>query len=251
MTRALLIRGMLVGLLAGLLMFGFGRVFGEPSVDRAIGFEAAAVHGHGHDHGPPSAEPESFSRATQSGIGLLTGTVVYAAAFGGLLALVFAYAHGRVGAARPRAVAATLAACGFLSLCLVPMAIYPANPPAVGEAATIAQRTALFFILIGVSVFGLVGAVMLRGILRRRLDDWSATLAAVACYVLLIAGAAALLPAIDEVPPGFPATTLWRFRLASVGLQLVMWTTLGLGFGWAAERLLSPQRPGLMHGVRI
>jgi Probable cobalt transporter subunit (CbtA) len=32
---------MLVGLVAGLLVFGFGKVFGEPQVDRAIGFESA------------------------------------------------------------------------------------------------------------------------------------------------------------------------------------------------------------------
>jgi hypothetical protein len=41
MVRALLIRGMLVGLIAGLLVFGFGKVFGEPQVDRAISFESA------------------------------------------------------------------------------------------------------------------------------------------------------------------------------------------------------------------
>ena len=39
MVRNLLIRGMLVGLLAGLLVFAFGRFFGEPQVDRAIAFE--------------------------------------------------------------------------------------------------------------------------------------------------------------------------------------------------------------------
>ena len=33
MVRALLIRGMLAGFVAGLLVFGFGRVFGEPPVD--------------------------------------------------------------------------------------------------------------------------------------------------------------------------------------------------------------------------
>ena len=39
MVRTLLVRGMLVGLVAGLLAFGVGRLFGEPQVDRAIGFE--------------------------------------------------------------------------------------------------------------------------------------------------------------------------------------------------------------------
>ena len=45
MTRAFLVRGMLVGILAGLLTFGFLKVYGEPQVDRAIAFESAAAQG--------------------------------------------------------------------------------------------------------------------------------------------------------------------------------------------------------------
>ena len=40
MVRTLLVRGMLVGIVAGLLSFGFLKVYGEPQVDRAIAFEA-------------------------------------------------------------------------------------------------------------------------------------------------------------------------------------------------------------------
>ena len=274
MARSLLIRGMLVGLLAGLLMFTFGKVFGEPSVDRAIAFEAAAdaakalsahdqaLHDHavlGHDHaaaGPAhdhallsavdEPEPELFSRSTQSGIGLLTGVAVYGTAFGGLFALVFAYAFGRLGTARPRAVAALLAAAGFLAISVVPMIIYPSNPPAVGEADTIAHRTALYFIMIAISVAATVGGIVLRTKLVERTDAWTATLSAMGVYVAVIIVAAVLLPGIDEVPSDFPATVLWHFRLASMGLQLVMWSTFGVVFGYAAERLLAPQRyPGL------
>ena len=39
MVRTLLVRGMLVGIVAGLLSFGFLKVYGEPQVDRAIAFE--------------------------------------------------------------------------------------------------------------------------------------------------------------------------------------------------------------------
>ena len=38
------------------------------------------------------------------------------------------------------------------------------------------------------------------------------------------------------VPAAFPATALWRFRLASVGVQAVLWATLGIGFGALTER---------------
>ena len=39
MVGFLLTRGMLVGIVAGILCFGFLKIFGEPSVDRAIAFE--------------------------------------------------------------------------------------------------------------------------------------------------------------------------------------------------------------------
>ena len=69
--------------------------------------------------------PELVSRSVQPSIGLLTGIIVYGAALGGLFALVFAVAYGRVGPLGPRAVAALLAAGAFAALYLVPSL----NPP--------------------------------------------------------------------------------------------------------------------------
>lgn len=52
---SLLYRGMLVGLVAGLIAFGFARLYGEPYVDRAIAFEESheaaeeAQSGHSHE----------------------------------------------------------------------------------------------------------------------------------------------------------------------------------------------------------
>ena len=45
-----------------------------------------------------------------------------------------------------------------------------------------------------------------------------------------------VMPGTDPVPAAFPATALWRFRLASVGVQAVLWATLGIGFGALTER---------------
>ena len=44
------------------------------------------------------------------------------------------------------------------------------------------------------------------------------------------------MPGLNEVPAGFPATTLWRFRLGSLATQLTLWTALGLIFGPLTER---------------
>jgi len=139
--------GMLVGVLAGLLASGFAWIFGEPQVDLAISFEQ-----HMHHMAGEASEPELVSRAVQSTAGLLTGIVVYGCALGGIFALVFAYAYGRIGRLTPRATATVLAAAGFLTLILVPQIKYPANPPAVGDRDTIGPRTALYFTMMAISV---------------------------------------------------------------------------------------------------
>src|SRR5271168_808566 len=101
MARTLLVRGMLVGVVAGLLSFGFLKVYGEPQVDRAITFEAhmdeskaAADKASGHMHMSDEEEPELVSRSTQAGLGLFVAVIVYSAAFGGLFGLAFAFAYG-------------------------------------------------------------------------------------------------------------------------------------------------------------
>ena len=55
----------------------------------------------------------------------------YNVAFGGLFALAFALAYGRMGDFDPRATAALLAALGLVVAYIVPNFKYPANPPLV------------------------------------------------------------------------------------------------------------------------
>jgi predicted cobalt transporter CbtA len=242
MVGALLVRGMLVGLMAGLLAFGFAKIIGEPQVDKAIAFEAKMDHAamdHGMDHPKDEApEPELVSRAVQSTIGLLTGVVVYGTAMGGLFALVFAYASGRVGRIGPRGLAALLALAGFMAIVLVPQLKYPANPPAVGDADTIGYRTGLFFVMLAISIAAMVLAVNIGRQLLAAHGLWTAALTAGAVFVVIIVAAEYLLPDINEVPDEFPAVVLWRFRIAALGMQLVMWASLGLLFGWLTERSL-------------
>jgi hypothetical protein len=64
---------------------------------------------------------------------------------------------------------------------------------------------------------------------------------------LLVAAAQVALPAINEVPEQFSAVVLWQFRVAALGLQVVLWTTLGLLFGALTERSFVAQgRPARM-----
>jgi hypothetical protein len=237
MVGALLLRGLLVGLIAGLLAFGFAKFIGEPQVDKAIAFESQMAAARGE-----APEPELVSRETQSSWGLLTGTLVYGMAVGGIFALVFAYAAGRVGRIGPRGLAALLALAAFLSVILVPQLKYPANPPAVGDPETIGYRTELFFAMLAFSLAAMIAATSLGLRLGRRLGAWNATLAAAAGFILVIAVIQILLPDVNEVPENFPAVVLWRFRESALGLHVVLWTAIGLLFGWLAERHFASAR---------
>jgi predicted cobalt transporter CbtA len=250
MVGNLLLRGMSVGVIAGLLCFAFLKIVGEPQVDRAIAFEtqmdeakAKAKAEEAKTMGMPmpagDEEPELVSRPVQAGIGLFTGVMVYSAAFGGLFSLAFAFAYGRAGPLDARATSALLAAAGFIALYLVPNLKYPANPPSVGDPDTIGTRTALYFIMIAISIATIVGATMLRNRLRHRFGDWDASLLAGAAYLVVITVACLALPGINEVPEQFPAVVLWKFRVASIGAQVIMWTTIGLLFGALTERSMA------------
>lgn len=240
MMRTLLVRGMLAGLVAGVLATLFAYFFGEPSVDAAIGLEGSAAHSHSapeaHEHAPE--EEELVTRGVQSTVGLLTGVGLYGVAVGGLFSLAFAFVYGRLGTLRPRVTAALLAGGAFVVVFLVPFLKYPGNPPAVGQAGTIGSRTSLYFGFVALSLLvGILAAAFGRK-LADKLGAWRGGLIAAGGYVVLIGVAAALLPTIDEVPDGFPGSTLWSFRLASVGTQVVLWTALGLAFGALAEKAL-------------
>ncbi|MFI2645129.1 CbtA family protein [Streptomyces sp. NPDC018610] len=231
-VRNLLVRGMLAGLAAGVLALVVAYLLGEPSVDKAIGFEDA----HSHEH-----EMEVVSRSLQSTAGLATGVLVYGVAFGGIAALAYCFAMGRVGRFGPRATALLLSGCALLAVYVVPFLKYPANPPSVGEPDTIGKRTTLYFLMMVLSVLLAVAAVILGKRLAPVLGNWWATVVAVAAFAVVIGSAYEFLPVINEVPQDFPAALLWRFRLSALAVQTVLWGGFGLLFGELAERQLDPK----------
>ncbi|MFJ4813797.1 CbtA family protein [Streptomyces longwoodensis] len=230
-VRNLLVRGMLAGLAAGVLALVAAYLLGEPSVDRAIAFE----DGHSHEH-----EVEVVSRSLQSTAGLATGVLVYGVAFGGIAALAYCFALGRVGRFGPRATALLLSGCALLAVYVVPFLKYPANPPSVGDPDTIGKRTTLYFLMMLLSVLLAVAATLLGKRLAPGLGTWWATVTAVAAFAVAVGVAFAFLPVVDEVPRDFPAALLWRFRVSALAIQSVLWAGFGLLFGELAERLLNP-----------
>ncbi|MDX3521994.1 CbtA family protein [Streptomyces scabiei] len=234
-VRTLLVRGMLAGLGAGALAFVFAYLIGEGPVDAAIAFEEA----NSHDMG--AMGEELVSRSVQSTAGLATGVLVYGVAIGGIVALVFCFALGRMGRFSPRATAAFVALAGFLTAYLVPILKYPANPPAVGNPDTLDKRTVLFVLMIALSVLLGVAAILLGRRLAPSLGNWNASLTAGGAFLAAVTVAMVFLPSGENTPKGFPATTLWEFRIASIGVQAVLWAAFGVLFGHLAERVLAPK----------
>jgi predicted cobalt transporter CbtA len=236
--RDLLVRGLLAGVLASVLAIGFAEVFGEPQIDRAISVEDRIAQQAGR-----APEAPIVSRAVQRTLGLAIGVLTIGTALGGLFALAFAFAYGRLPLRSPRATALVLATAGFVAVFLVPYLKYPANPPSVGNPDTIGHRTALYFGMMALSAAAAVGAVVLAHRLVARFGGWDGTLLALGAFVAVVAVAYVAMPGVNEVPTQFPAVTLWRFRVAALGTQLVIWAGLGLIFGGLSDRRHATRRP--------
>src|SRR5260364_76222 len=148
------------------------------------------------------------------------------------------YSHTRTAAlaSSVRALSAWLAMAAFIALTIVPALKYPANPPSVGVPETIGYRTSLFFFMIVVSLAAMALSLNLRRQIGARFGSWNASMTSGAVFIVIIAAAQLLLPSINEVPDDFPAALLWNFRVAAIGMQLILWTTIGLLFGWLVER---------------
>jgi hypothetical protein len=235
----LVLRGFIVGIVAGLLAFGWARTFGEPAVTVAINFESAqdeakAVAAVAAGQPRPAEDAEIFSRTVQSGVGLLTGMVGLGAGIGCLFAILFAFAYGRIGNLAPGPTSVLIAFFGLMSVYVVPMLKYPANPPSIGEPETIKYRTGLYFLMMAISIAATLGTLRLRRSLVPRHGNWNGSLLALGAYLVVIAAAFVALPGINEVPATFPAVTLWDFRIASIGIQTVLWGSLGVLFGYVA-----------------
>ena len=123
---------------------------------------------------------------------------------------------------------------------VVPFLKYPANPPSVGDPDTIGKRTALYFLMMLLSVLLAVAAAIARQAARPSLGTWYATVAAVAAFAVVVGLAYAFLPVGQRGAGGLPrhpavavpARPLWPSRST-------LWAGFGLVFGELAERLLS------------
>jgi predicted cobalt transporter CbtA len=234
-----LLAAVLLGVLAGLVSAAFLSITGEPSIEDAIAIEeanAAKADGHLGATGHESEEPE-VSREVQRGVGLFGAYALAGAAFGALFGVTFLALRKRIPRLLTRALVSGTVLAGAITVS--PWLKYPPNPPAVGDPATLSERQTLYAAVIVLTLVVLLGAAQLSARLRAAewVDDHRLLLVAAAVVVPMGVIYALMPPPPDEI--AVPATLLWRFRLASLGGNLLLWGTLALGFGTlaaAAER---------------
>lgn len=218
--RSLTARGMTAGLVAGLASTAWSMIFVEPVLERALALEGSAADGQ-------------VSRSMQRLVGLPAGTVLIGIALGLIFSLVWRAVPSQ---ARPWARSLGVALGAFLALALIPQLVYPANPPGVGSASTISERTSsyLLAVVLGVCVV-LAGYIALRGLTLRGVSA-PVRQSAVTVGALLVVGVGyALLPSSPD-PVQAPASLVWQFRLLSLGGLALLFATLGATFGILTER---------------
>ena len=247
--RSLAVTAAVLGLLAGLVAATFASVAGEPEIRRAIRIEEANAEAAAgpHDHGASDDDDEAtVDRSDQSGPGLFSAYALTGAAFGALLALVsHALRRGRPELLRRIGMTGALLAG---AITVAPWLKYPPNPPAVGDPDTLAERQALYVTVICLAALvGLAATVVSRRLREQGRPDHVRVPAVVATVAVPMLLAFALLPgAPDDVL--VPATLVWRFRLASLGANLTLWTVLTLALGWVATEA---ERRRAVDGERL
>ncbi|MGW5238416.1 CbtA family protein [Monashia sp. NPDC004114] len=241
---AILRRGVAAGAAAGLAAALVIWLVVEPVIRKALAIEDARETNHlGGGRSAPLALPVHtggeplVSRSAQVVGGALTSVIV-GIAFGVIFAIVFVKVRERLGGTTDFAKSVVLAGVGFGAVSLLPALKMPANPPAVGDPATVGRRTMLYAVvlLLGVAAVLLVAA----------LDRWLAAhevapslrwAADIAAGVVAVALVFALVPGSpDAIPSDVPAALIWEFRLASLAQLAVMWLVLGVSFGLLMER---------------
>lgn len=233
------------GALAGALAGGAGSAamywLVEPSIRAAIAIEEAGSASEAHATGHTHAAEELVTRSEQVSFGLVTVVLV-----GVLIGIAFALAHRFLrarlpGSGSPAGSVMALAGLGFVSFTLAPAIVVPANPPAVGDPATVDLRTLTY---VGAIASAVVVTALIVAVARaRKLAPGSR---AVAAAIVGVVGTAVLLWALpdvaDPVPPDVPADLIWHFRVAALAQIGVMWLVLGAAFAHLTSAHARPAR---------
>lgn len=216
-----LFSGAIAGALLGLINQGMV----EPFIDKAIGIETQRQINAGKII---DTTQQSQYRTWQKE-GEIVAATIMGISLASLFGVVFAYSRNSLPGSDNEKKAVILAGLMFFVLFLVPALKYPANPPAVGNPATIYHRESLFIGFIAVSGFSMLGLALL----YRKLGSNQSKMRRIAIpliYATVMVGAYVIFPPNpDKIT--IPMDLIVSFRIASVFTIGVFWGLLGIIFG--------------------
>lgn len=218
--------GLVAGAAGGLAMAVFLLFVGERSLGEAISREMAS-----------GAPQEMFTRGAQQ-VGGAVGALLYGAFLGVILGLTLALVRHRLaGDDVKRSI--RVATAGFVAVILVPFVKYPPSPPGVGDPETVGRRTALYVLLVGISVVATwAGWRAYRTLVARGLVFDRAAPLALGAHLLMVGLAIALLPATGD-DNRLPVDLVWRFRMQSLAGSALLFAVAGLVLGARLRRRTS------------
>jgi predicted cobalt transporter CbtA len=215
------------GAIAGIVLGLINQAIVEPFIDKAISIETQRhiVRGESVD-----TTQQSQYRIWQKG-GEVVAAAMYGISLSALFGIVFVYSRHSLPGFNNKRKALFLAAIMFFVIFLIPALKYPANPPAVGNPATIYYREILYVGFIAVSGFSSLALALSYKRLQTHFPEKKAIWLIVPLIyaVIMISAYIAFPPNPDKVT--IPADLIISFRVASVSTIGIFWGVLGIIMG--------------------
>ena len=208
----------------------------DPYLDEAIGIENQNLFESGEEEDTPQfqAEYESY-RIWQKGGQVLAGAIL-GTSIGALFGIVFALSQRVLPGEHHVKKALVLSGIMWITIYLIPFLKYPANPPTVGDADTIALRTILYLSFIAISGLSSVGFYQI----FKRLQKGK-KIFAILGYAVFISTVFILIPDNpDEVTA--PIDLVNEFRIMSVVSVSIFWISMAVILGAFWHRF-NPEKP--------
>jgi predicted cobalt transporter CbtA len=232
---------LLSGAIAGALIGLINQVIVEPFIDKAIGIETQAQINAGKT---VDSSEQSQYRIWQKG-GEIVAATIMGMSLASLFGVVFAYSRNALPGSNNKRKALTLTGLMFFVLFLIPSLKYPANPPAVGNPATIYYRESLFIGFIAISGFSALALALL----YRRLGSMDRSKMKTP---LLLIYAAIMAIAYLVFPPNpdkitIPMDLVAGFRVVSAFTIAIFWGLMGITSGAFWDKLKSQHTSNLLR----
>jgi predicted cobalt transporter CbtA len=220
------------GAIAGIILGLINQAIVEPFIDKAIGIETQ-LH---------IAKGESIDTTQQAQyrmwqkVGEVVAAAMYGISLSALFGIVFGYSRRSLPGFNNKKKALFLATIMFFVLFLIPALKYPANPPAVGDPATIYDRETLYISFIAISGFSALALALSYRKLKTYLSERTVLLIVPLIYAVIMISTHLAFPSNpDKVT--IPMNLIISFRIASAFTIGIFWGVLGLIIGLFWDKL--------------